>query len=215
LDVTKEDILAAARQVLASDGPEALSVVKVAKLANVNRGTAYQHFPDRESLLRATIDSVGQGLIKAVWPPDQAMRGKPGIPFDDASLEGTALRIAEFMARNPTFSRVWLFELLSSERPGGDPFSQTWLSVVTAFCSSEDAVPGIDAEAYAVITLIAYLAWPVWKHAETVEENERGAMGTRIAREILRLAMHGVMRPDKFPAVEKWLDQPQPDPEPR
>ncbi|WP_372799532.1 TetR/AcrR family transcriptional regulator [Litorivivens sp.] len=40
---TREAILEAARTVLASDGPDALSLSKVANLADINRGTAYQH----------------------------------------------------------------------------------------------------------------------------------------------------------------------------
>jgi AcrR family transcriptional regulator len=205
LDVTREDILSAARKVLAKDGPEGLSVVQVASLAGVNRGTAYQHFADRDSLLQATIESVSKGLIEAVWPPSQAARGKPGIPFDDASLEGTALRLAAFTAENTTFSRIWLFELLSSDKPGGDPFSRAWIDVVSAFCKSDDAVPGIDGEIYAIISLIAYLALPVWMHSEHASSSEREAIGARIAREILRLAMYGVMKPDRFPAVATWV----------
>jgi AcrR family transcriptional regulator len=186
LDVTRDDILSAARKVLAKDGPEGLSVVQVANMAGVNRGTAYQHFADRDSLLKATIESVSKGLIEAVWPPSQAARGKPGIPFDDASLEGTALRLAAFTAENTTFSRIWLFELLSSDKPGGDPFSRAWIDVVTAFCKSDDAVP-------------------VWMHSEHASSSEREAIGTRIAREILRLALYGVMKSDRFPAVAKWV----------
>ena len=42
---THREILQAALEVLAKDGPESLSVSEVARRAGVNRGTAYQHFP--------------------------------------------------------------------------------------------------------------------------------------------------------------------------
>ena len=52
---TREAILEAARQVLAQDGKEGVSVAQVALLAGVNRGTAYQHFQTREQLIDATV----------------------------------------------------------------------------------------------------------------------------------------------------------------
>ena len=53
---TRVAILEAAKTVLAREGAEALSVSSVAKLAGVNRGTAYQHFQVKEDLVRATLD---------------------------------------------------------------------------------------------------------------------------------------------------------------
>ena len=41
---TREAILEVAAKLLARDGPEGLSVSQVAKVAGVNRGTAYHHF---------------------------------------------------------------------------------------------------------------------------------------------------------------------------
>src|ERR1700676_917767 len=43
LDVTRGDILVAARKGVGKDWPGGLSVVQVAIMAGVNRGTAYQH----------------------------------------------------------------------------------------------------------------------------------------------------------------------------
>ena len=66
-DGTRETILEAAREVLAQDGQEGLSVSEVARRAGVNRGTAYQHFQTREQLVEATVRWVSDKLFHAVY----------------------------------------------------------------------------------------------------------------------------------------------------
>jgi len=43
-----------------ADGPSAITHGNVAAAANVSRTTVYNHWPTREDLLRATIDSIGK-----------------------------------------------------------------------------------------------------------------------------------------------------------
>ena len=202
-EATRAAILAAARTLLARDGPEGLSVVQVAHLAGVNRGTAYQYFPDRERLLHATIASVSEGLIDAVWSASDVT--PTGQRFTDKSLAGSAGRLAAFTAQNASFCRVWLFDLLSSDDPGSDPFSRAWFENVRTFCKSDDAVPGIDPEAWAALTLTAYLSWPIWMHTEKLKPHAQQQTAQRLVKEVLRLAMYGVMKPDRFPTVRQLL----------
>jgi AcrR family transcriptional regulator len=209
---TRAAILAAARTLLGKDGPEGLSVLQVAKLAGVNRGTAYQHFPDRDGLLKATIESVSEALVEAVWPAEEAPARWPGMPFSDRTVLSSAGRLAEFTASNASFCRVWLFELLSSDDPGSDPFSRAWIDSVKAFCASDKAVPGIDAEAFAVFTLTAYLSWPVWRHAHKLSEGEQKMTAKRLVDEVMRLSLYGVMKPDQFPTVREELEHETPKP---
>ena len=81
-EATREAILKAARTVLSEDGPEGLSVSRVANLAGVNRGTAYQHFATREELLQATADWVAgqlisQGIFAEAFDGESAPRLPP------------------------------------------------------------------------------------------------------------------------------------------
>jgi AcrR family transcriptional regulator len=207
-EATRGAILAAARTLLARDGPEGLSVVQVAHLAGVNRGTAYQYFPDRERLLHATVASVSEGLIDAVWSESDV--SPTGVRFTDKSLAGSAGRLAAFTAQNASFCRVWLFDLLSSDDPGSDPFSRAWFENVRAFCKSDDAVPGIDADAWAAITLTAYLSWPIWMHTEKLKPQAQQATAQRLVKEVLRMAMYGVMKVDRFPTVRQILADEKP-----
>jgi AcrR family transcriptional regulator len=207
-EATRAAILAASRELLARDGPEGLSVVQVAHLAGVNRGTAYQYFPDRERLLHATIASVSEGLIDAVWSPNDA--SPSGLRFTDKSLAGSAGRLAAFTAQNANFCRVWLFDLLSSDDPGSDPFSRAWFENVRAFCKSDLAVPGIDADAYAAFTLTAYLIWPIWTHSDKLKPHAQQQAAQRLVEEVLRMAMYGVMKVDRFPTVRQMLAHEKP-----
>src|ERR1700734_2406244 len=75
---TREAILEAAREVLAQDGKEGVSVAQVAQRAGVNRGTAYQHFQTREQLIDATAAWVSDKLYRSVFG-DPAVAAEPAL----------------------------------------------------------------------------------------------------------------------------------------
>lgn len=55
---TRAAVIEAASDLLVADGPGAITHANVAQVANVSRTTVYNHWPTREDLLRAAIDSV-------------------------------------------------------------------------------------------------------------------------------------------------------------
>lgn len=57
---THAAVIDAASALLIADGPGAITHANVAAAANVSRTTVYTHWPTREDLLRATIDSIGR-----------------------------------------------------------------------------------------------------------------------------------------------------------
>jgi len=57
---TRAAVIEAASELLVADGPGAITHVNVASAARVSRTTVYNHWPTREDLLRATIDSIGR-----------------------------------------------------------------------------------------------------------------------------------------------------------
>jgi AcrR family transcriptional regulator len=207
---TREAILEAAREILAQDGKEGLSVTQVAQRAGVNRGTAYQHFQTREQLIEATAAWVSEQLHRAAF-------GDSGIAnaqdVDSVSVAGLTDRLATFAMENPELGRVWLFELLSSRRPASDPFWQQYVSNVEIFATTEHAQPGIDAEVASVLTLAGCFLWPVWARAHTRTAKERQQMAQRFAREMLRMSLHGNLRPEKMQASgvkDRVADRQQP-----
>ena len=72
---TRREILQAALEILAKDGPESLSVAAVARRAGVNRGTAYQHFPTREDLAHATASWVSERIYKEFYGDLEELAG--------------------------------------------------------------------------------------------------------------------------------------------
>jgi AcrR family transcriptional regulator len=192
---TREAILEAAREVLAQDGKEGLSVAQVAQRAGVNRGTAYQHFQTREQLIEATAAWVSDKLHRAVF-------GDPAVSLDrpvkSADIEAVNEYLAAFAMENPELGRIWLFELLSSSRPDRDPFWRQYASRFERFAKTEAAQPGLDIEVLSVLFLAGHFLWPVWARAHARSAKERQQMMQRFTREVLRLNLHGTLRAEKF-----------------
>jgi AcrR family transcriptional regulator len=199
---TREAILEAAREVLARDGKEGLSVAQVAQRAGVNRGTAYQHFKTREELIEATAVWVSKKLYHATF-------GDPEVAPEDGvrhvSIEALTYHLANFAMENPELGRIWLFELLSSRRPANDAFWRQYETKLESFAKTEFAQPGIDTEVASVITLAGCFLWPVWARSHTRTAKERQQMAGRFAREVIRMSLHGTLRPEKYVDLDAKL----------
>lgn len=196
---TREAILEAAREVLAQDGKEGLSVAQVAQRAGVNRGTAYQHFQTREQLIEATAAWVSDKLYRAVF-------GDPALshdrPVTAADIEAVNEHLVTFAMENHTLGRVWLFEVLSSSRPANDPFWRQYQSRFAQFAQTAFAQPDIDVEVLSVLFIAGAFIWPVWARAHARTGKTRQEMAERFSREMIRLTMHGTLRPEKYPELE-------------
>jgi AcrR family transcriptional regulator len=201
---TREAILEAARQQLSQDGKEGVSVAQVAKRAGVNRGTAYQHFQTREQLIEATAVWVSDKLYRSVFGDPAVARTQPIESIDVAALYE---HLAEFAMENPEIGRVWLFELLSSRRPTNDPFWQQYVSNFERFAKSSLAQPGIDAEVVSVLLLAGAFLWPVWARSHARSAKERQQMSKRLTREVLRLCLHGTLKPEKYADLAELVKQ--------
>lgn len=204
-EATREDILSAARTVLASDGPDGLSLSKVAQLAGVNRGTAYQHFETREDLIKATVDSVSRHLSATVF-------GEPG---DDGSLPDGGTQpvynvitgLVDFAVENPELGRIWLFEILSSDNPDQDVFFRQFLQATQVMADNHYSEDDIDAEVLSVLFLAGYFLWPLWVKSRARTAKERSEMSLRMRREVLRLSLRGTLREEYFPQLRVLLEK--------
>lgn len=190
-ELTRESILKVAGQLMAKDGPEGLSVSKVAQLAGVNRGTAYHHFKTREQLVQETMTWVSEKLTHSIYGSDD--------PAAKLNPQSATEKLAKFAMEYPEFSRVWLFEIMTSKDPSKDPFWSCFLHNMEDFVEKGLAQPDLDAEVHAVIMLVGTVMWPVWARAKTDDKEELEASTTRYLREIFRLAMNGALIKSKFP----------------
>lgn len=191
-DLTRAKILEAAGKLLAKDGPEGLSVSQVARLAGINRGTAYQHFRTREQLLRATTNWVSERLCTEVF----GSLDQPAEPNDEVA--GSQLfmeQLIDFAMKYPELGRVWLFEVLSSSDPSSDPFWALYKAKCDEFAASDFAQPGIDSEVQAATVLMSAFLWPVWARSHAKNDDELKQMSKRFAREMLRQSLYGTVRP--------------------
>ncbi len=203
---TRELILKAARELMSREGAEGLSVAEVARHAGVNRGTAYHHFQTREQLIDAVTDWVSDSLHRAVldniiFASHQAAEA--------VNVEAVIGQLAEFAMRNPELGRVWLYELLNSRQPANDKFWRTYRTMMERFAESDEAQPGIDVDVHSIVMLAGTFLWPVWVHAHARTAKERQEMTERFTREIVRLTLHGTLRPEKFAALAARTSQPE------
>ena len=167
----------------------------MAHRAGVNRGTAYQHFQTREQLIDATVAWVSDKLYEAVFGDPTVAKDQP---VESISVEGVNDHLATFAMENPALGRVWLLEVLSSRRPAKDPFWLQYKSNFERFASTSLAQPGMDAEVLSVLFLAGSFIWPVWARAHARTAKEREKMLKRFTREVLRLSLHGTLRPEAY-----------------
>jgi AcrR family transcriptional regulator len=193
--VTREAILEAAREVLSQDGKGGLTYSQVAQRAKVNRATAYQHFHTHEKLLEATAAGVSAKLCRAIFGDPEAANDQLGEPIN---IESVIAKLADFAMEYPALGRVWLFQALSSRRPANDPFWREYLSRFEQVAKTESAQPGIDVEVSAVLILAGVFIWAAWASPCARDAAERKEMAGRFQREILRLCLHGTLKPEKY-----------------
>ena len=65
LATSKEDILAASRELIRENGWAAVSIRSVAAKCSVSAGTIYNYYESKAELLGATIESVWQEIFHA------------------------------------------------------------------------------------------------------------------------------------------------------
>lgn len=199
---TRAAILDAACTLLARTGPEGVSLSEVALLAGVNRGTAYQHFADREQLISAATDYVSQQMFRAVFG-DPATLGERKI--EEIDIVDVAERLAYFAMENPDLCRSWFLQVLSLPDPAQDPFWREYAGSIHRFAQTEYAEPGIDVAVWSVICLAGSFLWPVWARAHSHDKQERKALAQRFSREMLRVSMFGSLNIDKYPHIAAQL----------
>jgi AcrR family transcriptional regulator len=184
---TREAILAAARELMAERGPEGMTISEVAHRAGVNRGTAYQHFRTRDELAAAVHRGFSETLTSMLTGERPV-----GERID---------RFLEFFVEHPEFARLWIHEILAS--PDGAP-SESWenfVATLEAFTQSGRSQPGIDPEMLGRILLGAPLVWSLWAHKTAGDAEGRRRAVRRFGREIKRLLLFGMMKPEEWPAM--------------
>ena len=179
-------ILQAALVLAAERGPEALTVSEVAHRAGVNRTTAYQHFRTCDALLSAVMESLADVVTGLLTAP--------------MTLDERIDQMARYFVQHPEIARLALHQLLAQ-----NPFPRSawtrYVGEIERITSSDRAQPGVDAEILGHVLMAAGLLWSLRVRLESDDEAEVEEATGRFAREVKRLLLHGVLRPEKFAAL--------------
>ena len=198
---TRQEILQAALEVLAKDGPESLSVSEVARRAGVNRGTAYQHFPTREDLAHATAEWVSERMYEEFFGDAEAMRERK----ESYPLELAQERLSKFAMNNPELSQAWLFDVMTTEGEVTDRFWKEYVEQLQSFVGQGYARKDMDVEVFAFTTLVSSLLWPIWVGAHSKGARSRKKMQNRFTDEMMRMVLFGRLVPERHAdLVEKY-----------
>ena len=204
-EATRREILQAALEVLAKDGPESLSVTEVARRAGVNRGTAYQHFPTREDLAHATAAWVSERIYEEFYGDFEELSERNEVYPADIALE----RLSDFAMNNPELSRAWLFDVMSTEGAVTDPFWNRYVKELREFVERGNGRQDIDIEVYAFITLASAMLWPIWAGAHARNTRARSKLQRRFVDEMMRLVLFGALVPGRHAdLIERFRETP-------
>ncbi len=184
-------LLKAARALFAERGPEALTVVAVAKRAGLNRSTAYQHFRTREELVAA----VGKAFEEEV----QAMFREPRGFGEQIDF------FVHYFRDHPDIARLWMFQLLT-HRGGIGAGWDDYLAAMEQLAESPRSQDGIDPEMLGVVGMTSALVWSLMARQRCANNDDAIAETQRFARELKRLFLFGALRPDAWPEMQAEFD---------
>jgi AcrR family transcriptional regulator len=188
---TRERIVTAARRLMGERGPESLTVSAVAHAAGINRTTAYQHFRTRDELVRA----VTELLIQEAGAFLATMR--PMIEHVDA--------IIDYFFEHPEFARLAIYWLLSDT-----PIPREGMELLrneTRQAVAEGGRAGADAEMLGHLLGGVAVLWPLSARIEFEDPAERRAATARLTRELKRLLLYGLLRPEQWPSLVSGLSR--------
>jgi AcrR family transcriptional regulator len=180
-------ILSAARGILAERGPEALTVSEVADRAGLNRTTAYQHFRKRDALAAAVIAELGDEMT--------------GMLRETRPIWGHVDEMVSYFLDYPELARLTLHQLVS----GGalpEPAWSRYRAHIRKIAQSRKAQRGIDAEMLSHLLLCVGVLWPLVALQQYEGADSARRVTRRFTRELRRLLIHGVLRPEVWPQVE-------------
>jgi AcrR family transcriptional regulator len=194
---TRRRIVEAARRLMAERGPESLTVSAVAHAAEINRTTAYQHFRTRDDLVRA----VTAELIQEI-----------------GALLGEARPIAEridylagYFVDHPEIARLALYLLLAESpfpREAWNPFLREMKTLMETDGGRDD----VDPEMLGHVLMAVAILWPLHARIEFEDEAAARAATARFTRELKRLLLYGLFRPEAWPDLVASVERERPAP---
>jgi AcrR family transcriptional regulator len=118
---TREALVAAALELFAEDGLDA-SLDAICERAGYTRGAFYVHFPDRDALLVAVMEKVGERFLSAVFEGPVGDGAKPHEEPDEPLAKSESLPtsiLAGVVGRFISAIDAGRYPLMASKEPSG------------------------------------------------------------------------------------------------
>lgn len=96
----KNDLIEAGIEIVSSEGPEALSMRKLAKILNVSHNAPFRHFEDREALMQGICNYIASKFEDTISEVALSNHHEP-----DAVVR-LSIRYVKFFVENPSYFRV-------------------------------------------------------------------------------------------------------------
>jgi AcrR family transcriptional regulator len=193
---SRKALLAAARELFAEGGHDALTVVEVAKRAGLNRSTAYQHFRSRQEITRAVAAAFAREVGEMFRQPRDF---RAQIDF-----------FVHYFHEHPDIARLWMFHLLSQQSREGQGWDD-YIESLDRLAKSPRSQTGIDAEMLGVIGMTSALVWSVMARQRSGSEEAAQADTDRFAAELKRLLIRGTLLPEYWPEAIQGMPMDESD----
>ena len=192
---TRRRLLDGARTLMAERGPEGLTVSAVAHAAELNRTTAYQHFRSRDALVRAVTDELIAEIV--------------GVLADPRPLGERIDFLATYFLERPEIARLALHLLLSESPFPRDAWNRA-VSEVRRIADGAGGRSGVDPEMLLHVLMASGILWPLHARSEFEDAASARRATRRLARELKRLLLFGLLRPEAWPELVASLEQDAP-----
>lgn len=145
---TKQKIIEVTIGLVAKKGIQGLKTLDVAKTAEIAHGSVFVHFPNRESLLTAAIESVGKDLTVLIHQTAEFRQG----------LKPVLRKHLEILAKNETFYTA----LVEETRNLPQSARETMISIQSAISFHIALAAELDMKQGVLKQMPAYLLFNTW-----------------------------------------------------
>lgn len=178
---TRERLLQATVELLALKGPDALSIKEAAQLANVSRGVAYQHFADRDHLLREAKGWITERLLESVQYRSIA------------SADDVMLQTARLVMQNRDAATLLIADAIAGRELSTDhPINRMVRQTLKQMQSTGEARADLDIEilSYIFLGMTSTLVM-----LSRLPDSDHEQLAQRFTRELSNFIRHGIFSP--------------------
>jgi AcrR family transcriptional regulator len=182
---TRARLLQATVELLATKGPDALSIKEAAQLANVSRGVAYQHFDDRDHLLREAKGWITERLIESIQTSSVA------------SADDVMLHVAKLIMQNRDAATLLVSDAIAGRELSSDhPINRMVRQTLKQIQATGEARADLDIEilSYIFLGMTSTLVM-----LSRLPDSDPEQLAQRFTRELSNLIRHGIFAPESAP----------------